>query len=161
MSRSKKAKKRTVEPDQIYNSKLITKLINRCMYDGKKDTARKQVYKSLEIIKEKIKAEDDPLKIFNRALKNIQPKMEVRSRRVGGASYQVPVPVRGDRRETLSIRWLVLSSRKRPNQQYRSYAEKLAAEIMDAYNNEGGAISKREQVEKMAQANKAFAHFRW
>lgn len=159
MPRSGPVKKRVLPPDPIYKSRLVTRLINRVMKDGKKTIAQKHVYKAFELIAEKTK--ENPLEIFTKALDNIKPKMEVRPRRVGGAAYQVPIPVRGDRRESLAIRWLVLYARQRPNKEYHSFYEKLAAEILDAYQNQGGAVKKKEEVHRMAEANKAFAHFRW
>ncbi|MGB9911427.1 MAG: 30S ribosomal protein S7 [Microgenomates group bacterium] len=159
MPRSGPVKKRVLPPDPIYNSRLVTRLINRVMKDGKKTIAQKHVYKAFEIIKEK--TGKNPLEIFTQALENIKPTMEVRPRRVGGAAYQVPMPVRGSRRESLAIRWLVLYARQRPNKEYHHFYEKLAAEIMDAFQNQGGAVKKKEEVHRMAEANKAFAHFRW
>lgn len=129
------------------------------MCDGKKSVAQKQVYRTLEIIKKK--SEDDPIKILSRAIDNIKPNMEVRPRRVGGAAYQVPMPVKGARRESLAIRWLIFAARARSNSEYHTYAEKLAAELLDAAKGEGGAVKKRQDVERMAEANRAFAHFRW
>ena len=129
------------------------------MRDGKKSVTQKQIYKALEIIRDK--AKEDPIKFFSEALENIKPNMEIRPRRIGGAAYQVPVQVKGLRRESLAIRWLIAAARARSNSEYHSYAEKLAAELMDAKNDEGGAAKKRKDVEKMAEANRAFAHFRW
>lgn len=159
MPRKGAVKPREVEKDPIYNSRLVTKLINRAMKDGKKSIARKQVYQAFELIKEKEKT--DPMTVFRQALNNVRPKKEVRSRRVGGAAYQVPMPVRGSRKNSLAIRWVILSARQRPNSQYHTYAEKLAAEIIDAYNQTGGAYNKKQQVERAAEANKAFSHLRW
>jgi small subunit ribosomal protein S7 len=159
MARGKRAKRRILPKDPIYKSQLVTKLINRVMKDGKKTIAQKHVYKAFEEIKKKTKK--DPLEIFYQALENVKPSMEVRPRRVGGACYQVPMPVKGPRRESLAIRWLVLAARSRPNKEYHEYWQKLAAEILDAYNNTGGAVAQKQQVERMAEANKAFAHFRW
>ncbi len=159
MPRSSNIRKREIEPDLIYGSRLVTRLINRVMESGKKDIARKNVYQAFSIIKEKEKKE--PLEVFRQAMENMKPIMEVRSRRVGGAAYQVPMPVKGNRKESLAIRWLVLETRRKPNSQFHTFAEKLAAEIIDAYHNTGGAIGKKAQIEKMADANKAFAHFRW
>jgi small subunit ribosomal protein S7 len=138
---------------------LVTKLINRAMYDGKKTIAQKEVYTAFKQIKETTKEEG--IAVFTKALENIRPTMEVRARRIGGAAYQVPVQVRGRRQEALSIRWLVESARSRSNSEYHTFAEKLAAEIMDAAKGEGVAVKKRQDVEKVAEANKAFAHFRW
>lgn len=160
MSRGKRVKKRTIEPDPIYQSRQVTKLVNRIMRDGKKQIAFNQVYTAFDLIKKKFK-DEDPALVLHQALDNIRPNMEVRSRRVGGAAYQVPMPVKGDRKESLAIRWLILEARKKPNKEYHTFAEKLAAEIIDAYNNEGGAIKKKQDTHKMAEANKAFGHFRW
>lgn len=157
--RSKQAPVREVAPDPVYNSTKVTRLINRCMKAGKKDVARKQVYSALEILAKKTKR--PALEVFEDAINNIQPKMEVRSRRVGGAAYQVPVAVKGNRGFALAVRWLILESNKRPNKEFRSFGEKLAAELFDALNNEGGAVNKKMTSHKMADANKAFAHFRW
>jgi small subunit ribosomal protein S7 len=157
--RTKRAKIRVVNPDPVYGSVKIEKLINRVMERGKKSIARKQVYGALSLIK--TKTNQDPLEVFDAAIQNITPKMEVRSRRVGGAAYQVPTPVPPRRAFSLALRWLVAESNKRPNKEFRSYAEKLAAEIIDATNSEGGSIQKKLTSHKMAEANKAFAHFRW
>ena len=159
MPRKGPVKKRVLPPDPIYQSRLVTRLINRVMKDGKKAVTQRQIYKAFDLIKEKTKKH--PLEVFTRALENIKPIMEVRPRRVGGAAYQVPMPVRGDRRESLAIRWLVLYARQRPSSEYRHFYEKLAAEILDASQNQGGAVKKRGEVHRMAEANKAFAHFRW
>lgn len=157
--RGKSAKKRITEKDPIYQSRIVAKLINRSMKSGKKTIAENHIYGALDIIKEKSKK--DPLEILEVAIKNIAPQMEVRSRRVGGAAYQVPMPVRSNRANSLAVRWLVLAAQKRSNKEFHTYKEKLAAEVMDAYNNEGGAIQKKSTSHKMADANKAFAHFRW
>lgn len=149
-----RAKKRIIAPDPLYQSHLVTRLINRVMLSGKKTIAQKQVYKALETL-------TNPLEILSTALENLKPVMEVRSRRIGGAAYQVPAPVRADRREALAIRWLIQAAHKRPNKEYREFWQKLAAEIQDAYNNTGAAIKKKQDIHKMAEANKAFAHFRW
>ena|SRR3989344_2262631 len=154
-----KASVRKIKPDAVYGSVLVAKLINRSMYDGKKSTAEKQVHMAFELIKEKTK--DDPVIVFEKALENIKPSVEVRPRRVGGAAYQVPMPVRGARRDTLGIRWMITAARLRDNKDYHTYGEKLAAEIIDASNSEGGAVKKREEVMKVAEANRAFAHFKW
>lgn len=148
-----------VEIDPIYGTKLVTKLINRSMKEGKKSVAQREVYEAFDVVKEKTK--EDPLDVFNRALENIRPDMEVRPKRVGGAAYQVPMPVRGVRKESLAIRWLVAGARSRSNSEFHTYAEKLAAEIIDASNQEGLAFKKKSDMERMAEANKAFAHFRW
>lgn len=159
MARKGIIKKRKVGPDLVYADRLVTKLINRIMFSGKKTVAETQVYGAFSLIGEKQKQE--PMVVFNQALENIKPQMEVRPRRVGGAAYQVPMPVRGQRKETLAIRWLIKAAGARPNKEYHTFAEKLAAEILDASQNIGGAVKKREDVQRMAAANKAFAHFRW
>jgi len=159
MARRGQATPRKTVEDPIYNNLMVTKLINRAMKDGKKNASRKEVYEAFEIIKEKTK--EDPMVVFSKALDNIRPAMEVRSRRIGGAAYQVPNPVRGPRRDSLALRWLVEISRKRPNTEFRTYAAKLAAEIMDAANGEGGVVKKKTDMERSADANRAFAHFRW
>lgn len=137
----------------------MTKLINRSMKDGKKTVVRKEVYAAFEIIK--TKSGEDPIKVFDQALENIRPNMEVRPRRVGGAAYQVPQQVRGPRRESLAIRWLVAAANSKSNKEFHTYAEKLASEIMDAAKGEGVSVKKRQEVERVAEANKAFSHFRW
>lgn len=157
--RGKKASKRVIVPDEVYNSRIVTRLINRVMRSGKKTVAQKNVYRAFDLIEKETKK--DPLEIFQKALENVKPKMEVRPRRVGGAAYQVPLPVRGDRRESLAIRWLIQSAQAKPNKEYHHFYEKLATEIIDAANKEGGAVAKKEEVHKIAEANKAFAHFRW
>jgi small subunit ribosomal protein S7 len=159
MPRRANFRKRETKPDHIYVNKLVAKLINRSMLDGKKITAEKQVYKAFTEIEKKTKK--DPVKVFISAISNIKPNLEVRSRRVGGAAYQVPVPVKGDRKETLAIRWLVNAARARSNSEFPTYADKLKAEILDASNEEGGAFKKKIDTEKMAEANRAFAHFKW
>lgn len=148
-----------MEADPVFGDRTLAKLINRAMKSGKKGVVAKQVYAALELIKEKQKA--DPLAIFHQALENIKPQMEVRPRRIGGAAYQVPAPVRGPRRESLAIRWLIQAARKRANSQYHTFAEKLAVEIQDALQNTGEAVKKKENIHRMAEANKAFSHFRW
>ena len=159
MPRRGGAQPRKVDPDPIYKNRVLAKLINRSMREGKKDPAQKQVYRALEIIKEKTK--DDPIKVFAKAIENIKPSMEVRPRRVGGAAYQVPMPVRGPRRESLAIRWVIGAARARSNSEFHTFGEKLAAELIDAANGEGGAMKKKSDMERMAEANRAFAHFRW
>jgi small subunit ribosomal protein S7 len=159
MPRRGGAQPRKIDPDPIYKNRVLAKLINRSMRNGKKDAAQKQVYKALEMIKEKTK--DDPIKVFAKAIDNIKPSMEVRPRRVGGAAYQVPMPVRGSRRESLAIRWVIGAARGRSNSEFHTFAEKLAAELIDAANGEGGAMKKKSDMERMAEANRAFAHFRW
>ncbi|GAB6184000.1 30S ribosomal protein S7 [Thermodesulfovibrio hydrogeniphilus] len=148
--------KREVLPDPLYHSKLVSKLINVIMQDGKKSTSERIVYGAFEIIREK--TGQDPLKIFKQAIENIKPILEVRPRRVGGATYQVPMEVRPNRRLSLALRWLKTYSRQRKEKTMR---ERLAAEILDAYNNVGACIKKREETHKMAEANRAFAHYRW
>ncbi len=157
--RTKSAKPREIKPDPKYGSVLIARIINRSMRDGKKSVAQKQVYKALEIIKQK--TNKDPVEIVTEAIEKIKPQMEVRSRRVGGASYQVPMPVKPRRALSLAIRWLVVESNKRPNKVYHTYAEKLAAEVLDALDDKGGAMEKKFTSHRMAEANKAFSHFRW
>ncbi len=148
--------KRDVLPDPVYNSKVVTKLINQVMYDGKKGIAQRIVYDAFDIIKEKTGRE--AIEVFNQAMENIMPMVETKARRVGGSNYQVPIEVRPDRRQTLGLRWLVMFTRKRSE---RTMNERLAAEIMDAANNTGSSVKKREDTHKMAEANKAFAHYRW
>jgi len=143
----------------MYGNRLVSRFVNRVMIDGKKTVAEGQVYKALDLIK--AKTNDDPIKVFENAINNVGPKTEVKARRVGGASYQVPMEVRGDRRVSLAIRWIVEFAKKRSNREFHTFAEKLAAEILDAANNVGEAIKKRDTVHRMADANKAFAHFRW
>lgn len=155
--RSGKVDKRKLVPDAIYNSRLVTKFTNKVMFDGKKTVAQNLVYKALEIIEKQ--SGKNPLTVFEAALANVAPRMEVRPRRVGGASYQVPVEVRGDRREALAIRWLITAAKSRGKGQ--SFDKSLAGEIMDAANNAGGAIKKRDDVLRMAESNRAFSHFRW
>ncbi|MBI3103349.1 30S ribosomal protein S7 [Candidatus Daviesbacteria bacterium] len=157
--RSRKAIDRLLPLDPIYGSRLLTRFINKIMSDGKKSTAQKLVYKALEVIKEQTK--QDPLSVFEKAIQSVSPKMEVRPRRVGGASYQVPVEVRGDRKEALSIRWIIAAAKMRSNSQFHSFAQKLAAELIDTANGTGAAIKKRDDMQKAANANRAFAHFRW
>ena len=156
MSRKNRAPKRIFYPDAKYGSTILAKFTNFIMYDGKKSVAEKIIYDALEKIKEKTK--QDPIKIFNDAINNIRPNLEVRSRRVGGATYQVPVEVKIKRSQTLALRWLLEASRKRKN---KDMSDKLFNELMDASQNKGPAIRKREETHKMAEANKAFAHFRW
>ena len=148
--------KREVLADPKYNSKLVTKLVNTVMLDGKKTVAQRIVYTAFSIIEEKL--ERPALELFEEALENIKPVLEVKARRIGGATYQVPLEIRADRRQTLGLRWLVGYARKRHE---KTMADKLAGEIMDALNQNGGAHKKKEEVHKMAEANKAFAHYRW
>lgn len=159
MSRTgKTAKRKLGEPDPIYNSRLLARFINRAMRDGKKSVAQKEIYTALEDIKSK---NQNPIEVFEKAVQNVAPRMEVRPRRVGGASYQVPVEVRGDRRISLAIRWLIQAANNRPSKQYHTFAEKLSAELMDVLNNAGEAVKKRDLMHRNAEANKAFSHFRW
>jgi small subunit ribosomal protein S7 len=155
MSRKRKAPIRKVYPDPRYHSEVISKFINSIMYDGKRSTAEKILYDAMEKMKGK---NGDPLKVFNAAISNVKPNIEVRSRRVGGATYQVPVEVKSSRGQSLALRWILDASRKRKN---KSMSDKLFAELMDASQNKGSAIKKREDTHKMAESNKAFAHFRW
>ena len=154
--RKRRAVKRDVLPDPLYNSKVVTKLINAVMNDGKRGTASKILYEAFDIIKEQTKA--DPMETFNKAMENISPSLEVKSRRVGGSNVQVPIEVSETRKQTLALRWLVNYARLRPG---KGMANKLAAEIMDAANNTGASVKKKEDTHKMAEANKAFAHYRW
>ena len=156
MPRRGQIAKRDVLPDPLYNSKLVTRLINNVMYDGKKGVAQKIVYDAFDIIKEK--TGNDPLETFEAAMENVMPVLEVKARRVGGATYQGPMEVRPERRQTLGLRWLTAYSRKRTE---KTMKEKLAGEIMDACNGVGSAVKKREETHKMAEANKAFSHYRW
>ena len=156
MSRKRRAPKRIFYPDAKYGSLILAKFINFIMYDGRKDAAEKIIYNTLNKIKEKTK--NDPIKIFNEAIENIRPNLEVRSRRVGGATYQVPVEVRTKRSQTLALRWLLEATRKRKN---KTMSDKLFNELMDASQKKGAAIKKREDTHRMAESNKAFAHYRW
>ena len=156
MPRRGNVPKREILPDPMYNSVLVTRLINTVMLDGKKGVAQKVVYDAFDIIKEK--TGNDPIEAFTTAMDNIMPSLEVKARRVGGATYQVPIEVRPERRTTLGLRWLVGFARKRSE---KTMSERLANEIMDADNNLGAAVKKREDTHKMAESNKAFAHFRW
>ena len=156
MSRKKRAPKRVFYPDPKYSSLVLAKFINFVMYDGNKTISEKIIYQALEKIKNKTK--EDPIKIFNDAVSNIRPNLEVRSRRVGGATYQVPQEVKTKRSQTLALRWLLEASRKRKN---KTMSDKLFNELMDASQNKGSAIKKREDTHKMAESNKAFAHYRW
>jgi small subunit ribosomal protein S7 len=157
MPRRREIAKREVPPDPLYNSSLVTKFISTVMSDGKRSTAEGILYKSLEIVKEK--TGDDPLKVFKKAIDNSKPSLEVKSRRVGGSNYQVPVEVNPNRRLSLSIRWIVGYARSRGDG--KTMEEKLANEFLDAANLRGGAVKKREDTHRMAEANKAFAHYRW
>ena len=156
MPRRNGVPKRDVLPDPVYGSKVITKLVNQIMLDGKKGTAQAIVYDAFDIIKEKMNLE--PLDVFNQALENVKPLLEVKARRVGGSTYQVPMEIRPERRQTLAIRWLVMFARKRSE---KTMKEKMAGELMDAHNNAGASIKRKEEMHRMAEANKAFAHYRW
>ncbi len=156
MPRRGRIPKRDVLPDPVYGSKVVTKLINQIMLDGEKSVAQKIVYDAFTQMGEKLNM--DPMEIFKQALANVTPVVEVKARRVGGANYQVPIEIRPERRQTLAIRWLVNSTRKRSE---REMSKKLAAELMDAYNNTGATVKKKEDTHRMAEANKAFAHFRF
>ncbi|SHJ37990.1 30S ribosomal protein S7 [Lutispora thermophila] len=156
MPRKGHVPKRDVLPDPIYNSKIVSKLINNVMYDGKKGVAEKIIYGAFDIIREK--TGKDPLEVFETAMNNVMPVLEVKARRIGGATYQVPVEVRPDRRQALGMRWIIEYARNRGE---RTMRERLAGEIMDAANNVGSSVKKKEDTHKMAEANKAFAHYRW
>ncbi len=156
MSRRNRAEVREVVADPVYGSKVVTKVINQVMLDGKRSIAQKVVYGAMQTAAKKLNAE--PIDVFNKALENLKPVLEVKARRVGGSTYQVPMEIRPERRQTLAIRWLVLYARQRSE---RTMAAKLAGELMDAYNNSGSAFKKKEDVHRMAEANKAFASYRW
>ena len=156
MSRRRGLFVRDVLPDPMYNSKVVTKFVNQIMWDGKKGTAQSIVYGAFDIIKSKTGME--PMEVFNKAMANVMPESEVKARRVGGSTYQVPIEIRPARRQTLAIRWLVMFSRKRGE---KTMAERVAAELMDAYNNTGNSVKRKEDMHRMAEANKAFAHYRW
>jgi small subunit ribosomal protein S7 len=156
MPRRRVIAKREILPDPVYNSPLVARFVNTLMWDGKKSTAEGIIYKALSAIKDK--TQDDPLKVFKKAIENIQPKVEVKSKRVGGATYQVPVEVNASRRVALAMRWLVSYARGRGE---KTMVDRLANEIMDAAGSKGNAMKKREDVHRMAEANKAFAHYRW
>ena len=159
MPRSGAVAKRVLNLDPIYNSKLVTRFINKVMMDGKKTIAQSLVYQSFNQIEEQTKK--NPLTVFETAIANVAPKMEVKPKRIGGASYQIPVEVRGDRREALAIRWIIESARKRANKEYKTFDQKLAAEFLDAAEGRGVAIKKKEDTLKAAEANRAFAHFKF
>ncbi|MDP3940757.1 MAG: 30S ribosomal protein S7 [bacterium] len=156
--RHKKSPKRITKPDVLFGNVLVTKFINRIMLNGKKSVAEKHFYKAFAILKEK---GNDPLDTFEKALQNVAPKVEIKARRVGGANYQVPIEVRPERRTALAIRWIVEATRKRPNKEFKTFEEKLAAELLAAVNNEGEAAKKKDVMHRQAEANKAFSHFRW
>lgn len=154
--RKNRAERRTVKPDPVYNDVIINRIINKIMLDGKKSLAERVVYEALDIVSEK--TGEEPLEVVKEGLDNIMPVLEVRSRRVGGSNYQVPVEVDENRKLSLGLRWFVQSTRKRGE---RTIVERVAGELMDAYNNTGGAVRKKEEVHRMAEANRAFAHYRW
>jgi small subunit ribosomal protein S7 len=156
--RHAKVKKRIINPDTIYNNVQVAKLINYIMRDGKKTVAQAQIYGAFEILSEK---GEDPIKAFEKAIQNIGPKVEVKARRIGGANYQVPVEVRHERRMALALRWMIDAARKRSNKEFHTFSAKLAAEMLDAIQNQGEAVRKRELALRQAEANKAFGHFRW
>lgn len=158
MPRAGRIQKALLLPDPVYGNRLVSRFINQVMVSGKKRVAEKQVYKAFDIIKEK---GEDPLKVLETAVATVGPKMEVKARRVGGASYQVPMDVRGDRRISLALRWITDFARKRSSKEYKTYAEKLAAELADAARGIGESIKRRDTIHRMAEANRAFAHFKW
>lgn len=158
MPRAGRISKPLLDPDPVYGNRTLTRFINRVMRSGKKSVAQKEVYEALAIIKAK---GEDPIKVFETAISAVGPKMEVRARRVGGASYQVPMEVRGERRLALAIRWIVAFANKRSNKEYKTFAKKLAAELVDAAKGQGETIKRRDTVQRMAEANRAFAHFKW
>ncbi len=157
MPRRKCSVKREVLPDPIYNSTVVTKLINQVMVDGKRGIAQNIVYDAFNILKEK--TGEDAMTVFTQAIENVKPLLETKARRVGGATYQVPMEIRPDRRQTLAIRWIVMFARKRGGE--KEMNKKLASELLDAYNNAGGAVKRRDEMHRMAEANKAFAHYKW
>ncbi len=156
--RHKQAQKRNIKGDMVYDNKQVAKFINYLMKDGKKTIAQNVLYMAFDLISKK---EADPVITFEKALDNVGPKQEVKAKRVGGASYQVPMEVRPERRISLAMRWIVDSARARSNKEYKAFAEKLAAELLDASNEQGEAVKKRDTVARMAQANRAFGHFKW
>ncbi|MEK7502604.1 MAG: 30S ribosomal protein S7 [Patescibacteria group bacterium] len=156
--RHKKAERRQTEPDKIYKSRLVTKFINNLMKDGKKTVAQRIFYDSFELMKKQGK---DPIEVFEKAISNVEPRQEVKARRVGGASYQIPIEVRGDRRTSLATRWIIQAAKSRSNKEFHTFSQKLAAEFLDALENKGEAIKKKDGMQRMADANRAFAHFRW
>ena len=157
MSRRRRATKREIDPDPVYQSVTLAKFINKVMIDGKKSTARKIVYKAFDKFAKKIKTED-PLEAFEQALENAKPSLEVKSRRIGGATYQVPVEIPADRRTSMAMQWIITHSRAKAG---RSMEEALASELADCYNNQGSTIKKKDDTHRMAEANKAFAHYKW
>ena len=156
MPRRAAANRREVMPDAVYNNRLVTQLINKVLLDGKKSVAERIVYGAFDIVKEK--TDQDPLSVFKKAMDNVRPTLEVKPKRVGGATYQVPVEIRPERRQTLALRWIVDFSRKRGE---KTMAERLAAELMDAAENTGNSVKRKEEMHRMAESNKAFAHYRW
>ena len=158
MSRSKRVTRPLLPADPVYGNRLLARFINRVMRSGKKRVAEETVYQALNIVKEK---GEDPIKVFETAINTVGPKMEVRARRVGGASYQVPTEVRGDRKVALAIRWIIQFANKRSNKEFKGFAAKLAVEFMEAAKGQGEAIKKRDTMHRMAEANRAFAHFKW
>ena len=156
MPRKRVVVKRTIDPDPKFNDRLLAKFVNNLMYSGKKSVAERIIYSALDQIAQRTK--DDPIKVFKKAVENVKPAVEVRSRRVGGSTYQVPVEVRTDRRQALAIRWIITYSRNRSE---KNMAERLAAELIEASQGRGSSVKKREDLHKMAEANKAFAHYRW
>lgn len=158
MRHKKILEKREVKPDIKYNSMLVAKFINYLMIDGKKSVAQHILYDALDVLTNK---KQDPVSVLERAIQNVGPRQEVRPRRVGGASYQIPIEVRNDRRSSLAMRWIIQFAKERSNKEFHSMSEKLAMELLDASQNQGAAIKKRDMVHRMAQANRAFAHFRW
>ena len=156
--RHNKVEKRQIKGDVVYKNKLVAQFANYLMKSGKKTVAQNVLYETFHILSKKSK---DPVLVFEQALQNVGPKQEVKARRVGGASYQIPIEIRGDRRMSLAMRWIINAAKSRPNKEFHRFSEKLAAEFMDAMENKGEAIKKRDAVYRMAQANRAFAHFRW
>ncbi|MBI2028134.1 MAG: 30S ribosomal protein S7 [Candidatus Levybacteria bacterium] len=156
--RHKQAQKREIEGDVIYKNKLVSKFINYLMRDGKKTVAQKVLYGSFDLLSQK---NQDPISVFEKAIQNVGPRQEVKAKRVGGASYQIPMEVRGERKVSLAIRWIVDAARRRSNKDFHIFEEKLAAELTDASNDQGEAIKKRDTALRMAQANRAFSHFKW
>jgi len=155
--RHKKVEKRKVAPDSLYNSVLVTKFTNNLMQDGKKTVAQNIIYKTFEIL---AKDGQNPLELFEKALQNVGPRQEVKAKRVGGANYQIPIEVRGDRKMALAMRWIIEAARAKSNKEYHTFEQKLASEITSALNNEGAAVKRRDTAHRMAEANRAFAHFR-
>jgi len=157
MSRRRRAEKRRIEPDPLYNSELVAKFINKVMLKGKKSLARKIVYNSLEKLQQRVKSKT-PLEAFEQALENAKPSLEVKSRRIGGATYQVPIEIAPDRRVAMAMRWIITHARKKPG---RGMEEALTSELVDCFNNQGTTIKKKDDTHRMAEANKAFAHYKW